>query len=88
MQTAIVNEAPEVHSVEEKTSSKGGVFFTEREWKYFLLEVDDMNKSGKVIDIPKAVRNARYLAMLDKRFERVEAGHWTEHELIEVDDDE
>ena len=38
--------------------------------------------------IMKALRNAEYLAKIDRAFDQLEAGSGRQHELIEVDDDE
>lgn len=38
--------------------------------------------------IMKALRNAEYLAKLDRAFEQLEHGSSKQHELIEVDSDE
>lgn len=34
----------------------------------------------------REAKKAAYFAEMEKRIENIEAGHWTEHELIEVDD--
>ena len=57
------------------------------EFKYFALEICDMVDEGKKIDLGKAARNAKYLAEIDRRFKRVKAGHYVEHDIIEVDDE-
>ena len=62
--------------------------FAPRELTLFKEELDKQFAENNGIDILKALRNARYWAEIDRRFERVKAGHWTEHELIEVGDDE
>ncbi len=56
-----------------------GVHFTDREWKFFLAEIE----AEKIFDADKAVRNARRLAALEERFEH---GDFTECELPELDD--
>ncbi|WP_028511383.1 type II toxin-antitoxin system Phd/YefM family antitoxin [Ruminococcus sp. NK3A76] len=38
--------------------------------------------------IMKALRNAEYLAKIDRAFDQLEAGSGRQHELIEADDDE
>lgn len=75
---------PDIENIEKE----GGIFFNPTEWKYFLLEIDDMRKSGKKIDFSRAVHNSRYLAKIDKATEEMDAGHWVEHDLIEVEDDD
>lgn len=57
------------------------------ELKYFALEICDMVDEGQKIDLGKAARNAKYLAEIDRRFDKVKAGHYVEHELIEVEDE-
>ncbi len=44
------------------------------EFKYFALELVDMVDEGKEIDLGKAARNAKYLAMLAKGFDDMNAG--------------
>lgn len=62
--------------------------FAPAELKIFKEELDKQFAEGKGVDIFKALRNARYLSEIDRRIADIKAGHWTEHELIEVDDDE
>jgi antitoxin YefM len=38
--------------------------------------------------LTKAVRNAEYLAKIDRAFEQLEAKQGTQHDLIEVEEDE
>ena len=38
--------------------------------------------------IMKAIRNAEYLAKIDRAFQQLETGTGQQHELIEVEDDE
>ena len=47
------------------------------EFKYFALELVDMVDEGKEIDLGKAARNAKYLAMLAKGFNDMKAGKGT-----------
>ena len=73
----------------DENKNLDGEFFTSAEWMHFKNEVNkQMSEGSKIIDFVKAVHNARYLAMLDRAFADYKAGRWTEHELIEVDDDE
>lgn len=58
------------------------------EWKYFILEVREMIDNNEIIDLPKAIHNAKYFAEISRRIAEVKAGHWIEHDLIEDDDDE
>lgn len=64
------------------------VIFTQAEWNYFQAELDKQISQGENLNFKKATNNARYLARLDAAFANIEAGRWTEHELIEVDCDE
>lgn len=62
--------------------------FAPAELKLFKDELDKQLEEGKGIDLLKALRNAHYLATIDRSIARIKAGHWVEHDLIEVDDDE
>ena len=57
------------------------------EWKFFVAELKDMIAAGE-FDIAKAMHSARFYAEMTRRTERIKAGHWVEHDLIEVEDDE
>ena len=72
---------PEILNVTED------VTFTPLELKYFALELKDMISEGK-LNLKKAVHNARYWAEIERRTERMKAGHYVEHDLIKDDDDE
>ena len=72
-----------------QTENIDGEFFTRDEWTHFKDEINKQVAEGeKIIDFGKAMRNAQYLSMLDKAIADMKAGRWTEHELIEVDEDE
>ncbi|MBR6713688.1 MAG: hypothetical protein IKI76_11940 [Selenomonadaceae bacterium] len=62
--------------------------FAPRELSLFKAELDKQLEEGNGINILKALRNARYWAEIDRRTERIKAGHWVEHDLIKVDNDE
>lgn len=64
------------------------MILTAEESVYFKDEINKQLAKTKIIDIGKAMNNARYLARLDQSFANIESGRWTEHELIEDDDDE
>jgi len=64
------------------------ISFTPEEWKYFYEEIKLQIESQELLNLEKASNNAKYLARLDRAFANVEEGHWTEHDLIEVDDNE
>ena len=62
--------------------------FAPREWFFFKEELDKQFAEGKgVVDILKALRNTRYLAMLDRGFSQLENGYGHCHELIEAEDE-
>ena len=61
--------------------------FAPRELTLFKEELDKQFAEGNGVDIFKAIRNARYLAMLDRGFRQLENGYGHFHELIEVDDE-
>lgn len=48
--------------------------FAPREWTLFKEELDKQFAEGNGVDIFKAIRNARYLAMLEKSFKQLEEG--------------
>ena len=62
--------------------------FAPAELKLFKDELDKQLEEGNGIDILKAIRNARYLAMLERGFKQMREGRCKAHDLIEVDDDE
>lgn len=47
-----------------------------------LMSLDQYN------EIMKALRNAEYLAKIDRAFQQLEAGQGQPHELVEVENDE
>ena len=51
--------------------------FNSSELKFFALEIKDMIVEGKDIDLGKAARNAKYLAMLEKGFDGMKNGTGT-----------
>lgn len=63
------------------------ITFAPREWFFFKEEIKNQIAEGKGVDILKALHNARYFAKIDRRIDSIKAGHWTEHELIEVEDE-
>ena len=69
--------------------SKSGdlAIFSKEEFRYFTDEINKQFSETGAVDFGKATRNARYLTRLDKAFKNVEEGRWTEHELIEVDEE-
>ena len=60
------------------------ITFMPREWFFFKEEIKDQLAEGNGVDFLKALHAARYWAEIDRRFDRVESGHWVEHDLIEV----
>ena len=71
-----------------QTEGNEKVIFEPGELKFFVAEVKEMISNNEIIDLPKAIHNAKYFSMLEKRIANVEAGHYVEHDLIEDDDDE
>ena len=47
---------------------------SQNELKIFAQEIADMVKEGKPVDVGRAIRNAQYLAEIDRRAANVEAG--------------
>ena len=74
MQTAPAMGNPSEQPVEEIFDKEGGIFFNASEWKYFQLEIEDMIKSDREFNFLRAVRNARYLAMVDKGIKQMQEG--------------
>ena len=68
-----------------ETDPDAKITFTPLELKYFALELKDMIAAGE-FDIPKAIHAARFYAETARHRAEIKAGHWTKHELIEVDD--
>ena len=52
--------------------------FAPAELKLFKDELDKQFAAGNGVDIFKALRNARYWAEIDRRTERIKAGHYVE----------
>ena len=52
----------------EKIQSEESMTLTAEESIYFKDEIEKQLAESKIIDIGKAVRNARYIAMLDRGF--------------------
>lgn len=75
------NFLPKIFS-EEKNITQS-VTLSPSEMKYYVAEIAEMLAEGKIIDIPKAIHNAKYFAEVYRSIASIEAGHWTEHELIE-----
>lgn len=86
----VQNNTQENFMTDEKNLSVANeqITFEPGELKFFVAEIKEMIDNREIIDLPKAIHNAKYFAMIEKRIARMEAGHWTAHELIEVDDDE
>ena len=82
------NSTAEKFPVEEIFGTEENITFDKYEWKNFLIEIKNMVKDGKEIDFAKAMHNARYLGKLDRADEEFKAGHWVEHDIIEVEDDD
>lgn len=72
VQIPVAENHAEVQDLETRFDLK-----TFDELKYFALELVDMVDEGKEIDLGKAARNAKYLAMLAKGFNDMKAGKGT-----------
>ena len=59
---------------QSETQNEDTMILNEAESKYFKEEINKQLAETKIIDIGKAARNARYLAMLDEGFEDMRAG--------------
>jgi len=73
---------------QEEFDESKPITFAPREWYFFKEEIKHQLAEGKSIDFLKALRGARFYAEIERRTERIKTGHWVEHDLIEVDDDE
>ena len=58
----------------ENLDANGIIEFAPTELKYFKLELDKQFEEGNGINILKAIRNARYLSMIDKSLKQIEEG--------------
>lgn len=70
----------------ENLDANGIIEFAPNELKYFKLELDKQFEEGNGINILKAIRNARYLSMIDKSLKQIEEGkvvRFTEKEFEE-----
>lgn len=63
------------------TQTEDNMILTEEESVHFKNEINKQLAETKIIDIGKAVRNARYLAMLDRGFDDDEGIAFTFEEL-------
>ena len=50
------------------------ITFEPLEMKYFILEVKEMIDNNEIIDLPKAIHNAKYFSMLEEREREVMEG--------------
>ncbi len=57
-----------------ETATEDSMILTEEESVHFKDEINKQLAETKIIDIGKAMRNARYLAMLDRGFKSMEEG--------------
>lgn len=64
------------------------ITFAPREWFFFKEEIKNQLAEGNSPDFLKALHNARYFAEISRRTEKIKAGHYVEHDLIEDNDDE
>ena len=60
---------------EEKISAEDSMTLTAEEWSNFQDEIQRQVEGGnKIIDFGKAVRNARYLAIIDRGIKSMQEG--------------
>ena len=59
------------------------VTFERGELKYFIAEIKEMLTERKIIDIPKAIHNAKYFAELEVREKEIKQG-----KVVEFSDEE
>ena len=74
---------PATESADEE-SFGDSVTFTPLELKYYNLENAEMLAEGKIIDVPKAIHNAKYFANLEPSIKQLNEGRGQKHDLIEV----
>ena len=58
----------------QENKFEDNMILTEEESIYFKDEINKQLAETKIIDIGKAMRNARYLAMLDESFKQAREG--------------
>ena len=68
-----------------ETPAEDSMILTEEESVHFKNEINKQMAETKIVDIGKAVRNARYLAMLDRGFADMRAGRGTEFTFEELE---
>ena len=71
-QKKVKEKFPTAQKVE--APAEDDMILTEEESVHFKNEINKQLAETKIIDIGKAVRNARYLAMLDRGFKSMEEG--------------
>ena len=60
---------------------KGSIGIRVGDRPFYLIDAESYERMAK------AMRNAEYLAMLERGFEQMKAGTCQQHDLIEVDDE-
>ena len=50
------------------------IIFERGEFKYFIAEIKEMMEESKIIDIGKAIHNAKYFAEIERRIADIKAG--------------
>ena len=72
--------------VEEKNSADDSMTLQKDELKNFQAEIQRQIEAGnKIIDIGKAIRNAKYLTTLDRGFEDMKEGRGTRMTFEELE---
>ena len=69
----------------QENKFEDNMILTEEESIHFKNEINKQLAETKIIDIGKAMRNARYLAKLDKGFEDMRAGRGTKFTFEELE---
>ena len=70
---------------QEEEKNEDSMILTEEELVHFKNEINKQTAETKIVDIGKAMRNARYLAMLDRGFADMRAGRGTEFTFEELE---
>lgn len=57
-----------------KVDGDKSITFEPGELKYFVAEIKEMIENKEIIDLPKAIHNAKYFAMLEEREREIKEG--------------
>ena len=67
-------EKKEFKPIESAETQPQQMNFSPTEWKYFVMEINDIFSGERNPDLGRCVRNARYLAEIERRTKNVEEG--------------